>query len=123
MNAEKKDYRENKTAELYRRYYNKSENSYLQRNDPRRIITFNGQGNAGKTTVAKLLESDEIGLRLNLYRSRDGFQQNVYRNLQRSAEQQNIEVFGIPSITWIALEFHWKVRPFLNSGHTMIFDH
>ncbi len=60
---------------------------------------------------------------MNLYRCRDGFQRKLYDNLERTHEQRNVEVFGIPSFAWMGLEFHYRVKAFLNAGQPVISDH
>lgn len=109
--------------ELYLDFYDRSENAYLYDKRPKWLITFNGQGNSGKTTIAQMLEAEGIGLSFNIYNARDRFQRYTYNFLERTPEQQNIEVFGIPSVAWIATEFHRHVKPFLNAGQTVILDH
>ena len=110
-------------TDIYNAHFDKPANAYLYYRDKYSIITLNGQGNAGKTTIGKQLHEDGFGIIANAYRSRDRFQRKFYANLQRSHEQQNIEVFGIPSFAWIGLEFHHKIKHFLNAGHSIILDH
>ncbi|MDE0017787.1 MAG: hypothetical protein OXU51_16510 [Candidatus Poribacteria bacterium] len=108
----------------YRKFYDRSENAYLYSIKRKTLlITFNGQGSAGKTTISRALEAEGVGLAYNLYSSRDMFQRRVYNNLERTHEQMNVEVFGIPSIAWMGFEFAQLVRPFLNAQYRIILDH
>lgn len=112
-----------KFGEIYRYYYKRQENSYLFTRHPSWLITINGQGSSGKTTLCQKLEAEGVGIEFNMYKTRDRFQREIYDKLQRTQEEMNAEVFGMPSLVWQALEFHWHVKPLLNAGHTMILDH
>ena len=109
--------------EIYKKFYRKYENSYLHTAPRNNIITLNGQGNSGKTTIAQLLADKGIGINVNLYKTRDRFYRYVYQHLDRTQEQCNVEVYGIPSLAWIALEFQQHLRPVLNAGMRVILDH
>ena len=88
------------------------------------VISLNGSGRSGKTTLAKMLAQDGIGTYTTLYTMRDFFHNEIYqRHLERSDEQRNVEVFGIASLGWMIAEFHWRVKPYLNEMRRVIFDH
>lgn len=94
------------------------------------IITFNGQGRSGKTTQAKRLVTAKFGSHTEAYvyvlshALRDHFKQNFYDpHLQRSPEQLQVEVLGIPSLSWLTAYFHWKIKPLLLDGSIIVFDH
>ena len=94
------------------------------------IITFNGQGRSGKTTQAKRLVAAKPGSNVETYTYvlghalRDHFKQNFYdQHLQRSSEQLQVEVLGIPSLPWLTAYFHWKIKPLLLEGSIIVFDH
>ena len=112
-----------KFNDLYRTFYKRQENSYLYTRHPSWLVTFNGQGSSGKTTLAQRMEKEELGTEINVYKTRDRFQRDVYDHLGRAQEEMNTEVFGIPSLAWLALEFHWHIKPLLNAGHVLILDH
>jgi len=87
------------------------------------IFSLNGTGRSGKTTLAKRLEADDKGIRVLPYYLRDRFERIVYRSLDRTPEQRNVEVFGIATIGWMIAEYHWRIKPYLNEGGIVIFDH
>ena len=94
------------------------------------IITFNGQGRSGKTTQAKRLVEKKSGSNMETYTYvlshalRDHFKQNFYDpHLQRSSEQLQVEVLGIPSLPWLMAYFHWKIKPLLLGSSIIVLDH
>ena len=87
------------------------------------IITLNGQGNSGKSTVAEELTNSGLGIAGYTYEERDLFVNTFYRHLSRSDIQRNAEVYGIPSLAWIALKYHSQMKPLLADGKVLILDH
>lgn len=89
------------------------------------IITFNGQGRSGKTTQAEQL----VKLDTNKYiyamshTLRDNFKKNFYEQLARSDQQLQQEILGIPSLSWLTADFHWRIKPLLLRNFTIVFDH
>lgn len=88
------------------------------------IITFNGQGSAGKSTQAKRLVKIRSGLYTYVlaHALRDDFKKNFYDQLNRP-EQLGIEVLGFPSLPWLTAYFHWQLKPILLNGSILVFDH
>ena len=89
----------------------------------KKIISLNGLGRAGKTTQSLKLSKSNLGIPCIMYALRDRFFKDFYSILQRTEDQGKAEVLGMPSIAWLAAEFHWRVKPLLNSGKTVIMDH
>ena len=93
------------------------------------IITFNGQGRSGKTTLAKQLVEEKSCSSTKNYRYvlshtlRDEFLKKFYRRLARSDQQLQQEVIGIPSLAWLTADFHWKIKPLLLKDYIIVFDH
>ena len=94
------------------------------------IISFNGQGRSGKTTLAKRFVEAKSGSDPESYiyvlshTLRDNFKQNFYdQQLQRSQKQLEVEVLGIPSLPWLVADFHWRIKPLLLDGSIIVFDH
>ena len=94
------------------------------------IISFNGQGRSGKTTLAKRFVEAKSGSDSESYiyvlshTFRDNFKQNFYdQQLQRSQKQLEVEVLGIPSLPWLVADFHWRIKPLLLDGSIIVFDH
>ena len=104
------------------------------------IISFNAQGRAGKTTLAKRLVEAKSGSDTESYiyvlshTLRDNFKQNfydqlgrsqerLYDQLGRSQERLEVDVLGIPSLPWLVADFHWRIKPLLLNGSIIVFDH
>lgn len=87
------------------------------------IFSLNGTGRSGKTTIAEKLEADGKGIRVLPYLLRDRFEKIVYRTLDRTDEERNIDVFGVGGLGWMVAEYHWRIKPFLSKGEIIIFDH
>lgn len=100
------------------------------------IITFNGQGCSGKSTqsnrIAKL-NPQKYKYFLS-YKLREDFENKVYKELGRKEtcitypkghcqKLYEVEVLGIPSLAWLTAYFHWKVKPFMCGGTTVVLDH
>ena len=94
-----------------------------QKYSDKKIISLNGLGRSGKTTQAQRLAKSNLGIHCTMYALRDKFIRDVYSGLKRTEEQKCVEVLGIPSIAWLAAEFHWRVKPLINGGQTIIMDH
>ena len=105
-----------------------------------KIITFNGQGCSGKTTQSKLLvkakfsSSAESYQRIHIYKLRSDFEDKVYNQLghkdvcikfpgDRCEPLYNVEVLGIPTLAWLTVYFHLKVKPLLLDGANIVLDH
>ena len=88
-----------------------------------KIISLNGVGRSGKTKQALLLSSGGYGVPCPMYTIRDRFVNQVYSSMRRTKEQKSVDVLGISSIAWLAAEFHWRVKPLINCGQTVILDH
>ena len=93
------------------------------------IITFNGQGRAGKTTLAKRVKKERRASGKKKYKYvlshtlRDNFKKNFYGKLARSDQQLQQEVIGIPSLPWLTADFHWRIKPLLLKNFIIVFDH
>ena len=93
------------------------------------IITFNGHGRSGKSTQAKRLVEKKSGSNIESYiyilchALRDDFKKKFYDPLGRSQQQLEVEVLGFPSLPWLIAYFHWKLKPLLLAGSTIVFDH
>ena len=103
------------------------------------IISFNGQGRAGKTTLAKRLAEAKSGpdteyLYVLSHTLRDDFKKKFYDQLERKDERikysdgrcqtlLEVEVLGIPSLPWLVADFHWRLKPLLLNGSIIVFDH
>ena len=89
------------------------------------IITFNGQGRSGKSTqVKRLVKTDpDKYIKVPSHTLRDNFKNNLYGKLARSDWQLQQEVVGIPSLPWMVADFHWRIKPLLLKGRTIVFDH
>ena len=89
------------------------------------IITFNGQGCSGKSTFAKrLTRSDKMKYVYALFHSeRDNFNEKFYSEHLDQRDKRNEEVMGIPSLPWFLADYHWRIKPLLLKGHTIVYDH
>ena len=96
---------------------------YHDRDKYHNVISFNGSGRSGKTTLSRKLASENHGIHVKLHTLRDRFEREIYRKLQRTDEQRNSEIYGISSFGWMLAEFHWRVKDYLNEGETIICDH
>ena len=81
---------------------------YNEREKYHKVISLNGSGRSGKTTIAKMLAAEKHGTHVTLYSLRDFFERKVYKRLDRADERRNNEVFGMASLGWMLAEFHWR---------------
>ena len=104
---------------------NKADEKLRKSGKKEKIITFNGQGRSGKTTQAeKLVKSDTHKYIYAMSHTlRDNFKKNFYEQLTRSDQQLQAEVLGIPSLAWLTADFHWRIKPLLLDGFTIVCDH
>lgn len=109
-------------------HYNISSTHTLDRKLSKRggresIISLNGCGRAGKTTQAQLLCEAKIGVHAPLWTVRDKFDRDVYAFLGHDPERRALEILGAAGMAWIGFEYHWRIKPLLLEGYTVILDH
>ena len=97
----------------------------FRRERPNDIISFFGNGRSGKTTLAThFSEQIDNSMYVYVHTLRDYIGQSFYSTLERTEEQFNVEIDGIPSIAWFAVDWYWRILPCLLEHDAIpIFDH
>ena len=79
------------------------------------FISFNGQGCAGKTTNAVKLAKQGVGEYIYTFKLRDEIPDYLKDDTFR-----DIRDIVFP---WLAVDFHWRMKPLVRQGKCLIFDH